>query len=142
MIRSIPRPIRPGPYRRPVSLVAALGIAALMAACSSTTATSSSKGTSGLPAPSGSGGSSSKIVTAADVDQAQLSATISGFGLCVLPKYVAHTATDLVPVLPDEISLTRSYWMVADADIAETGLIRLAQRYLRGLLTEAGDFFS
>ena len=74
--------------------------------------------------------------------QAQLSATISGFGLCVLPDYVARTARELVPVLPDQIMLTRSYWMVTDADMAETMPIRLTQRFLRGLLAEAGDFFT
>lgn len=73
--------------------------------------------------------------------QAQLSATVAGFGLCVLPDYVARTAPDLVAVLPDEIALTRSYWMVVDAEMAETALIRLTQRFLRGLLAEAGDFF-
>lgn len=73
--------------------------------------------------------------------QAQLSATMSGFGLCVLPEYVARTAPELVPVLPDEIALTRSYWMVADSDMVDTTLIRLTQRFLRGLLADAGDFF-
>lgn len=73
--------------------------------------------------------------------QAQLSAAVSGFGLCVLPEYVARTAPCLVPVLADQIVLTRSYWMVADVDMAETALIRLTRRFLRGLLAEAGDFF-
>jgi DNA-binding transcriptional LysR family regulator len=73
---------------------------------------------------------------------AQLSATVAGFGLCVLPAYVACTAADLVAVLPGEVSLNRSYWMVADADMAETGQVRLTQRFLRGLLAEAGNFFT
>ena len=73
---------------------------------------------------------------------AQLMATIGGFGLCALPAYVARTAPDLVAVLPDEISLKRSYWMVADVDMAETAQVRLTQRFLRKLMTEAGDFFA
>lgn len=73
--------------------------------------------------------------------QAQLSAAVAGFGLCVLPDYVARTAPDLVAVLPEEIALTRAYWMVVDADMAETALIRLTQRFLRGLLADAEDFF-
>jgi len=73
---------------------------------------------------------------------AQLSATVAGYGLCVLPTYVACTASDLVAVLPDDISLQRSYWMVADIDMAETAQVRLTQRFLRGLLAEAGDFFT
>ena len=74
--------------------------------------------------------------------QAQMSATVAGFGLCVLPAYVASTAPDLVAVLPREVSLSRSYWMVADAEMAETAQVRLTQRFMRGLLSEAGDFFS
>ncbi|WP_327751881.1 LysR family transcriptional regulator [Sphingobium sp. SJ10-10] len=74
--------------------------------------------------------------------QAQMSATVSGFGLCVLPAYVASTNSELVAVLPDEISLCRSYWMVADAEMAETAQVRLTQRFIRGLLAEAGDFFT
>lgn len=73
---------------------------------------------------------------------AQLSATVAGYGLCVLPAYVACTAPDLVAVLPDDISLKRSYWMVADIDMAETAQVRLTQRFVRGLLAEAGDFFA
>jgi DNA-binding transcriptional LysR family regulator len=73
---------------------------------------------------------------------AQLSATVAGFGLCVLPAYVACTAPELVAVLPDEVSLKRSYWMVADAEMAETAQVRLTQRFLRTILREAGDFFS
>ncbi|KKC26044.1 LysR family transcriptional regulator [Sphingomonas sp. SRS2] len=73
---------------------------------------------------------------------AQLSATVAGFGLCVLPAYVACTAPELVAVLPDEVSLQRSYWMVADSEMAETAQVRLTQRFLRTLLAEAGDFFT
>jgi DNA-binding transcriptional LysR family regulator len=73
---------------------------------------------------------------------AQLSATVAGFGLCVLPAYVACTAPDLVAVLPSDVSLSRTYWMVADADMAETAQVRLTQRFLRGLLAEAGNFFT
>lgn len=73
---------------------------------------------------------------------AQMSATVAGFGLCVLPAYVASTAPNLVAVLPGEVSLRRSYWMVADAEMAETAQVRLTQRFIRGLLSEAGDFFT
>ncbi len=74
--------------------------------------------------------------------QAQLAATVAGFGLCILPAFVARTAPNLIAVLPDEVSLQRSYWMVADADMVETAQVRLVQRFLRGLVEDAGDFFS
>jgi DNA-binding transcriptional LysR family regulator len=74
--------------------------------------------------------------------QAQLSATASGFGLCVLPAYVARFVPGLVAVLPSEVFLERSYWMIADADMAETAVVRLVQRFLRGTLASAVDFFT
>jgi DNA-binding transcriptional LysR family regulator len=74
--------------------------------------------------------------------QAQLSATEAGYGLCVLPAYVAGTAENLVAVLPQDIHLTRSYWMVVDAEMAQTAEVRLTQRFLRDLLVDAGDFFA
>lgn len=73
---------------------------------------------------------------------AQLSAAVAGFGLCVLPAYVAATAPTLVAVLPEEVFLSRSYWMVADADMAETAQIRHTQRFIRGLILESGDVFA
>lgn len=73
---------------------------------------------------------------------AQVSATVAGMGLCVLPTYIARHEPDLVPVLPDQISLRRSYWMVADLDLANTAQVRLARRFIRTLMTEKADFFT
>jgi DNA-binding transcriptional LysR family regulator len=42
---------------------------------------------------------------------AQLHATLSGSGLCVLPAFVASGYPTLVPVLPEQVSLTRSFHM-------------------------------
>jgi len=41
----------------------------------------------------------------------QLHATLSGSGLCVLPAFVASSYPTLVPVLPEQVSFTRSYHM-------------------------------
>jgi DNA-binding transcriptional LysR family regulator len=40
---------------------------------------------------------------------AQLHATLSGGGLCGLPAFIASSNPTLVPVLPDQVSLTHSY---------------------------------
>ena len=74
--------------------------------------------------------------------QAQMSAAVAGFGLCVLPAYIAANSRELVAVLPEEVCLRRSYWMVADAEMAETAQVRLTQRFIRNQLAEAGDFFT
>jgi DNA-binding transcriptional LysR family regulator len=70
---------------------------------------------------------------------AQMEATLSGYGLCVLPAFIARTRSTLVPVLADKISLLRSYWLVAHEDVAETAHVRLARRFIRN---EAADSLS
>ncbi len=45
---------------------------------------------------------------------AQTEAAIAGYGLCVLPAFIAARHPQLVPVLPDQVSLTRSYWLVTE----------------------------
>ena len=42
---------------------------------------------------------------------AQLHATLSGSGLCMLPAYVASSYPELVPLLPEQVSVTRSLHM-------------------------------
>jgi DNA-binding transcriptional LysR family regulator len=47
---------------------------------------------------------------------AQLHATLSGSGLCVLPAFIASSYPTLVPVLPEQVSSTRSYHMHTHED--------------------------
>jgi DNA-binding transcriptional LysR family regulator len=42
---------------------------------------------------------------------AQLHATLSGSGLCMLPAFVASSYPELVPLLPEQVSVTRSLHM-------------------------------
>jgi len=46
----------------------------------------------------------------------QMIAVRQGNGLSVLPCYMAKACPDLVPVLPDEIALTRTYWLTCHRD--------------------------
>ncbi len=62
---------------------------------------------------------------------AQMEAAAAGFGLCVLPAYIAATRPELVPVLRDSVSLLRSYWMVVHADTADSAKVRLAREFIR-----------
>jgi len=58
--------------------------------------------------------------TAPDIRSSSINAqhalTVSGAGLCVLPKFIADQDQCLVPVLPDEVQLTRSFWLVVHKD--------------------------
>jgi len=60
----------------------------------------------------------------------QLLATMSGFGLCVLPHFVAAHRSDLRSVLPDEVSITRSYWLTVHSDLRRLSRVRLVSDFI------------
>jgi DNA-binding transcriptional LysR family regulator len=62
---------------------------------------------------------------------AQLRATLAGAGLCILPAFLAEAEPGLVRVLPDEVILTRSLWMIVHQDLAELARVKAAIRFLK-----------
>jgi DNA-binding transcriptional LysR family regulator len=62
---------------------------------------------------------------------AQLRATLAGAGLCILPAFLAEAEPGLVRVLPDEVILTRSLWLIVHQDLAELARVKAAVRFLR-----------
>lgn len=67
---------------------------------------------------------------------AQLRATLSGIGLCVLPHFIACHHPELQPVLEREIFLERDYWCVCHQDLAAAPRIRALTDFVRA---EAGQ---
>lgn len=61
---------------------------------------------------------------------AQMEAAASGFGLAVLPAFVADRNPNLVRVLPRQVSLTRTYWIVAHAEVADVARVRIVRRFI------------
>jgi DNA-binding transcriptional LysR family regulator len=55
---------------------------------------------------------------------AQLHATLSGSGLCVLPAFVASSYSTLVPVLSEQVSVTRSLHMQIHEDHRRAAPVR------------------
>lgn len=72
---------------------------------------------------------------------AQTEAAKAGYGLCVLPAYIGNSQPELVPVLPDTVYLTRSYWMVASADVAPSPRVQAARRFVRAEVDAAQHVF-
>lgn len=62
---------------------------------------------------------------------AQFYAVREGRGLAVLPCFMAAPCEDLVPVLANEIHLTRTFWMAAPGDIRERARVRALWEFLR-----------
>jgi DNA-binding transcriptional LysR family regulator len=55
---------------------------------------------------------------------AQLHATLSGGGLCILPAFVASSYPTLVPLLSEQVSVTRSYHMHIHEDHRRAAPVR------------------
>jgi len=47
---------------------------------------------------------------------AQLQAALAGLGMAVLPRFLARGFDSLLPILPDEIVITRSFYLLMHAD--------------------------
>ncbi|MGX1101312.1 LysR family transcriptional regulator [Amorphus sp. MBR-141] len=77
---------------------------------------------------------------------AQMRATQIGAGLCVLPDFMAGEAPNLVRILPEEIALTRTFWLIVHADLRDTARVRTVADFIaervaaeRKLLLGDGD---
>ena len=55
---------------------------------------------------------------------AQLHATLSGSGLCILPAFVASSYPTLAPLLPEQVSVTRSLHMHIHEDHRRAAPVR------------------
>ena len=62
---------------------------------------------------------------------AQLHATLSGIGLCVLPNFIASPYPELVPVMAREVFLERDYWCVCHQDLATAPRIQALTDFIK-----------
>lgn len=69
---------------------------------------------------------------------AQLAATQAGAGVCVLPRFMAASA-GLQRVLPDVVTLTRSFWLIVHADLRDVARIRATMDFLVREIRAARD---
>ena len=61
---------------------------------------------------------------------AQCQAVRSGLGIAVLPCFLAHATEDLVPILPNEVDIVRTFWLVAPAERRELARIKAMWNFL------------
>ncbi|WP_073954325.1 LysR family transcriptional regulator [Thalassospira sp. TSL5-1] len=73
---------------------------------------------------------------------AQLKAARAGFGLCILPYFMAVAFDDLVPVLPESVRIMRDYWMVCHSDMINVARIRLLADFIREETHAASGFLT
>ncbi|WP_113910985.1 LysR family transcriptional regulator [Roseovarius dicentrarchi] len=73
---------------------------------------------------------------------AQMRATISGAGVCVLPCFLANERPDLVRVLPDDVKIMRTFWMVTHSDTQQLFRVRAAAAFIAAQARTSSDFFT
>jgi DNA-binding transcriptional LysR family regulator len=73
---------------------------------------------------------------------AQLNATLSGFGIAVLPHFMACENPALRPVLPDQISITRTFFMLMHADSKDLARIRAVADYILEIVERERALFA
>lgn len=69
---------------------------------------------------------------------AQLAATEAGAGICVLPRFMTRD-TGLTRVLPNDVTLTRSFWLIVHADLRDVARIRATMDFLVREIRAARD---
>lgn len=61
---------------------------------------------------------------------AQMQATRAGAGLCMLPAFIARSEPALVPVLADQVAITRSFWLIVHEDMRPLARIAMAADFI------------
>ena len=62
---------------------------------------------------------------------AQFQAAQTNIGMAFLPCFLANTVQNLIPVLPDDIQVTRTFWLTAPEDRRELARVKVLWEYLR-----------
>jgi len=61
---------------------------------------------------------------------AQREATLAGAGLCMLPAFIAGAEPALLPVLADQVAITRSFWLIVHEDMRSLARIAVAADFI------------
>lgn len=71
----------------------------------------------------------------------QMTATLGGYGLCVLPCFKAAQHANLQRVLANRVCFTRSYWLVTHVDVRAPARAKAIVDYSLKLVSENRDLF-
>jgi DNA-binding transcriptional LysR family regulator len=72
---------------------------------------------------------------------AQWQATAAGAGLCVLPCFMVEGDDRLVRVLPDDIILRRTVWMIVHSDMRDIARIQVTCEFIADEIRRSRDRF-
>lgn len=71
----------------------------------------------------------------------QMTATLGGAGLCILPYFIANREPSLVRLFENEIKLVRSYWLIVHSDMRDLARIRMVSAYIADAVHKVGRSF-
>ncbi len=77
-----------------------------------------------------------RVVLRTSSINAQVAAVASGLGLCVLPCFMAKRSPGLEVVLPDQISIVRTFWLSMHQDLKEVRRVTSVWDWLIGLVRD------
>lgn len=63
--------------------------------------------------------------------------TRAGLGVCVLPHFMGRPDPDLVPIMAEEVVITRSFWLVVHADLRRAARVAAVMDWLREIAPRA-----
>ncbi|HYP63765.1 MAG TPA: LysR family transcriptional regulator [Acidocella sp.] len=72
---------------------------------------------------------------------AQAAACAAGMGLCILPCFLADGDARLMRVLPEQVDMTRSFWMVVHSDLRDLARIRVTGDFIAEAVHRAAGRF-
>jgi DNA-binding transcriptional LysR family regulator len=72
---------------------------------------------------------------------AQLHATLSGSGLCILPAFIGTLYPELIPVLTKEIAITHTFYMHIHEDHRQAPHIREVATFIASEVTKDHALF-
>lgn len=72
---------------------------------------------------------------------AQLNATVAGFGIAVLPHFMAKAHPSLRRILPAKISISRSFWLLMHADSKDLARISAVADYIYAVTEKNKSLF-
>jgi DNA-binding transcriptional LysR family regulator len=71
----------------------------------------------------------------------QLAATQGGVGLCVLPCFMCASQPNLIRILPSDIRIFRSYWLVIHSDLRELPRVRATADFIIDSVRNSSQLF-
>lgn len=71
----------------------------------------------------------------------QINVTLEGYGLCILPCFMAVDHTELQRILPEQIRITRSYWLVTHSTVRAQARVTAMRDFLVAMMETNRSLF-